>query len=430
MITQGLRPCVIWSKEEGMGSFISIGATAFSISLICLSLAESAQPADAKALAREVNAEIRKAENMTDKAAAKTAVAAIHAKIEKIRSMDPNFFELRALDSKYKRLVNIFGGGAPATAPPAASSASPEGAGTDNATNDWTNITVLHKNFIGRLEQIIPTHVKNVIYSEGNVDQVLAQISALRAEAPSVKTYVESFAKKYGRDRNGINDKMEQLRNPKNPRPSPTAGECFEELSDGLTNLEEAPKLEAKKILAAAVQNIDKIESFTADTERDKRYGQVDAKLRLALKFNPADQQIKDWIAKIAAMRVKSKADIETAIDGAQFPAAFAGFTGPGNSAELAASCVKYFNASDPSQTTVQVRITGNWVVAKKNIFGEPVQWGLPIWAVGYHNDNKDIARVIKMTMITGEGLGIAKSPPWTGAWVGDSFQMRTKNIR
>ncbi len=398
-----------------MSSILPIGATAFSLSLICLSMADGTQPADVKALAKEVNADIRKVDNMTDKTEAKTKVAEIHTKIEKIRLLDPNFFELRALDSKYKRLVNTFGGGRVPSSTPSAATASPATrapAGPDNATNDWTNIAALHKSFIGRLGQIIPTYVKNIIYTESNVDQVLAQITALRSEAPSVKAQVEAFAKKYGRDRNGIDDKMEQLRNPQNSRPSPPAGECFEDLSNGLTNLEEAPKLEAKKILAATVQNLDRIEDFAADTERDKRYAQADSKLKLGLKFNPADQEIKDWIVKIAAMRRKSKADIEATMDSAQFPAAFTGFTGPGNAAELPTVCLKYFNETDPSQTTVKVHIAGNWVVAKKNIFGEPIQWGLPIWAVGYHNNDRDISRVFKMTMITGEGLGVAKSPP------------------
>jgi len=423
-----------------MSSMVTIGAAAFSLSLICLSLAEGAPQGDVKTLAKEVNADIRKVENMTDKAAAKAAVAAIHDKIEKIRSIDPNFFELRGLDSKYKRLVNIYGGPSASTSSSSSSSSSSSRtqagsqagsqAGPDNATNDWTNIAALHKGFVTRLEKIIPTYVKNVIYSVQNVDGVIAEIAALRREAPYVKTQLEAFAAKYGRDRNGIDDKMERLRNPQNPRPSPAAGECFEELSNGLTNLEEAPKEEAKKILKAAIQNLDRIESFTADTERDKRYGQVDASLQLALKFNPEDAEIKGWIAKIQTLRVKSKADIEKSLEDARFPAAFAGFAGPGNAAELAASCVKYFNESDPSQTTVKVVVAGNWVVAKKNIFGEPVQWGLPIWAVGYHNNEKEISRVFKMTMITAEGLGIAKSPPWTGAWVGDSFRMRTKNIQ
>jgi hypothetical protein len=414
-----------------MSSIVTIGVAAFSLSLICLSLADGAPPADIKALAKEVNADIRKVENMRDKEAAKAAVAEIHAKIEKIRSMDPNFIELRALDSKYKRLVNIYGGGpAASSAPPATAAASRAPEGEDKATNDWTNFAALHKSYVPRLEQVIPTHVKSVIYTEANAEGVIGQITALRKEAPYVKGQLEAFAAKYGRDRNGIDDKMEKLRNPQNPRPSPPAGECFEELSNGLTNLEEAPKLEAKKLLTAAIQNLDRIESFTADTERDKRYAQVDAKLRLGLKFNPADQEIKDWIVKIKTLRVKSKADMEKTMDDARFPAAFADFTGPGNAAELAASCVKYFNESDPSQTTVKVHVAGNWVVAKTNIFGEPIQWGLPVWAAGCHNNEKEISRVFKMTMITGEGLGIAKSPPWTGAWVGDSFRMRTANIR
>ena len=414
-------------KEEGMSSFLSIGATAFSLSLICLSMADGTQPADVKALAKEVNSDIRKVENMSDKSAAAAKVAEIRVKIDKIRSMDPNFFELRVLETKYKRLAGMYGGSA---APASTATAPAAPVGGDQATKDWETIAVLHKSFIGRLETIIPTYVKNVIYSESNVDQVLAQIAALRTEAPGVKAQVEAFARKYGRIRDDIDNKIEQLRDSKNRRPSPPAGECFQDLSDGLTNLEEVPKLEAKRILTDAVRNLDLIEGFIADTERDKRYTQVDAKLRLGLKFNPNDQEIRDWIVKIAAMRQKSKDDIEKTMDTAQFPGPFAAFDGPGNTAELTASCVKYFNESDPSQTTVKVHIAGNWVSAKKNIFGETVQWGLPIWAVGYHNDNREISRVFKMTMITGEGLGVAKSPPWTGAWVGDSFRMRTKNIK
>ena len=224
-----------------MSPILSIGATAYSLSLICVSLADGAPQADVKALA-----------------------------------------------------------------------------GAYNATNDWTNIVALHKSFIVRLEEIIPTYVKNVVYSERNADEVISKIAALQKEAPYVKTQVEAFAQKYGREREAIDNKMEQLKNPQNPRPSPPAGECFEELSNGLINLEEAPKLEAKKILAAVLQNLDRIESFTADTERDKSYAEADARLRLGLKFNPTDQEIKDWVVTIAVMRHKSKADIEAAMDSAR----------------------------------------------------------------------------------------------------------------
>jgi hypothetical protein len=75
------------------------------------------------------------------------------------------------------------------------------------------------------------------------------------------------------------------------------------------------------------------------------------------------------------------------------------------------------------------VSIAGNWVSAKKNIFGETIQWGLPIWAASVHNDSKDIARVFKLTVLTAEELGVKKSPPWTEQWVGDSYRMRAKNI-
>jgi len=201
---------------------ITAGIGFCSVCLLCMSLAEGAPPADVKALAKEVNADIRKADNMLDKAAAKALVAGIRVKIDRIRSMDPDYVELRAFETKYKRLAGLYGGAA--AAPPQAPSAVPAPAGKDQATADWEVIAALHQGFIGRLEEIIPTHVKSVIYTEADADAVIAKIADLRREAPSVKAGVEAFAKKYGRDRNAIDDKMEMLRDPKSRRPSPPAG--------------------------------------------------------------------------------------------------------------------------------------------------------------------------------------------------------------
>jgi hypothetical protein len=52
-----------------MSSMVSIGMAAFSLSLICLSLADGAPQVDVKTLAKDVKSDIRKVENMTDNSA-------------------------------------------------------------------------------------------------------------------------------------------------------------------------------------------------------------------------------------------------------------------------------------------------------------------------------------------------------------------------
>jgi hypothetical protein len=417
--------------------------------LFCVIRVSYAVQADIKALAKEINNDMRALEKMQKGDAAAARLAEIRVKIDKMRSIDPSYFEIRVIETKYKRLTSIYGvkeqaapaakspSTGPATAAPKQSTVS--NAEKEQALQDWEAIVALKKDFVTRLEEVIPTYVKNIIYTESDADAVLAKIAALRKEAPAVKAKVVAFSAKYGNTADEIDRKIYDLTpkdnsvgmyDPKNQRPSDSPGHCFTELSNGLTNLEEAPKIEAKRILTNVLQNLDLIEGFVVDTARDKRYAQVEQKLQLALQFNPDDAEVKEWLTKIRGMRAQSKLDIEKALDNARFPGHMSGFAGPGSVTDLAASCLKYFNQNSQGETTVAVSVAGNWVVAKRNIFGNPIQWGLPIWAVSYKPDNKEIARVFKLTILTNEGLGIAKSPPWTGVWVGDSYRMRTKNIK
>jgi hypothetical protein len=433
-------------------------ALLLALGLMLSSLVLTAAAADTKALAKEAAAAIRSVENMHDNAAAVAKLAEIRSELDQIRAADPNFAELRILESKYKRLTGLFGAPqstaakAAQTSTPsapssggqtsAASGASASAGNKEEALKDWEAIVALKEDFVPRLEEVIPTYVKNIIYDGEHADEVLAKIAVLQKEAPAVKARVVAFSSKYGRTVEEIDAKIYALTpkdsklslyDPKNKRPDESPGRAWEKLSNGLTNLEEAPRIEAKNILTRVLQNLDLIESFTMDTERDKRYAAVEAKLEMAHRFSPQDQEVKDWQAKIKTMRVKSKLDIEKALDAARFPAAFAGFAGPGNAAELAASVLRYFTQEggwEGNETAIKVVVAGNWVVAKTNIFGEPIQWGLPIWAAAYRNDSKDISRVFRLTIITQEGLGVAKRPPWTGVWTGDSFRMRTVNIK
>jgi len=75
------------------------------------------------------------------------------------------------------------------------------------------------------------------------------------------------------------------------------------------------------------------------------------------------------------------------------------------------------------------VSVSGGWIAAKHNILGQPIQWGLPVYCVSQQNE-PGICRVFKMTVLTGIGAGVAKAPPFTDHWTGDSFRMKAANLK
>jgi len=300
-------------------------------------------------LAKEVNSDLRSIDRIRDADAALSKLTEVKSKIEKIRSLDPNFSQINILESKYKRLYRMYGGSeeAKAEAPPPVDNRVKE-----QALKDWEAIVQLKKEFVTELETVIPTYVKNVIYSESNVDEVVAKIHDLHQRIPEITAFLKDFSSQYGDSREEIDNKLTELTpkdpsagmyDPVNQRPSDSGGRCYETLVQGLTNLEEAPRIEAKRILTQALQQLDHIESFFADTYRDQKYSEVEAKIQMGLKFNPDDQELIQWAQKIPELRQKSKEDIEKTLDQATFPDHMTGFTGPGNVDQLSASIIQYW---------------------------------------------------------------------------------------
>jgi len=101
----------------------------------------------------------------------------------------------------------------------------------------------------------------------------------------------------------------------------------------------------------------------------------------------------------------------------------------PGKPADLVAAAQKYFTATYPKEKVLQVTVAGNWFVAKQNIFGQPIQWGLPIYCASQQSE-PGICRVFKSSVLTGTGLGIAKAPPFTDHWTSDSYRMLNSNLK
>jgi hypothetical protein len=53
----------------------------------------------------------------------------------------------------------------------------------------------------------------------------------------------------------------------------------------------------------------------------------------------------------------------------------------------------------------------------------------LPVFCASQQNE-PGICRVFKMTVLTGIGVDIAKSPPFTDHWTGDSYRMMIVNLK
>jgi len=77
----------------------------------------------------------------------------------------------------------------------------------------------------------------------------------------------------------------------------------------------------------------------------------------------------------------------------------------------------------------LKVSVAGNWFAAKHNIFGEPIQWGLPVHCASQQGE-QGVCRVFKSTVLTGIGLKVAKAPPFKDHWTGDSYRMLIANLK
>ena len=76
--------------------------------------------------------------------------------------------------------------------------------------------------------------------------------------------------------------------------------------------------------------------------------------------------------------------------------------------------------------------VSGPWSVQKKNLFNNPIMYGLPvIVAVQKEVDKKDnLARVFHMTLRTPESASPQTAPPFTSDTVGNSYFIRKTAIK
>lgn len=403
--------------------------------MLTLSLALTAT-ADVKDLARKAKAALRAGENTNDQAVLKAKLDEAKELIDQIRAEDPNFVELGAIQARYRSLS----GGLKARQDQEAreqAQASIDWNQVRQVIADWEALIKMTKDLRQKTKDFFPND-QNIAYTKEQTDQVLALAAdVLKNDQPRILAFLKEFEAKYGPPGDETDRKIIALtpKDPKkgmydeaNQRPSDLPSRCHQELVDRLTWVRENPKLEARKIMKTVSDLMAHID-FIMDTQRDQRYAESEAEIQRALRFAPGDPEITKYLADLRAGRRKSQADIKKALESARFPAAFAGFAGPGTPANLAAQATSYFNANYPKEKVLKVAVAGNWFVAKQNIFGEPIQWGLPVY-VASQQDEPGVCRVFKSSVLTAVGLKVAKAPPFTDHWTGDSYRMLVSNLK
>ncbi len=392
----------------------------------------SSPAADLRETIRSAKAALRAAENTNDAQVKATKLSEARTLIDQIKAAEPGNSELRTLESKYRYL-------APDAAPaaPAAPAATVGGGSSPEALKDWLAIVEMHTALRQKTDRFFPNGA-NIAYSPEQTGEVIALAAdVMKNDRPRILAFLKDFAGKYGQPDDAMDRKIIALtpKDPKkgmydeaNQRPDDLPSQCYRGLADRLTWVQENPAREAKNIMRDAMLKLADAE-FIMDTHRDAQYQGIEAELKRALQFNPKDAEISAALATVQASRKRSAADAKKALESARFPAHASGFAGPGSIPDLVAAVKKYYGGAYPKERLLAVSVSGGWTVTKTNIFGQPMQWGLPVYCAAQQNE-AGICRVFKMTILTGIGAGIAKAPPFTDHWTGDSYRMLVANVK
>lgn len=397
--------------------------------IVCTVLPSPA--ADLRETIRSAKAALRAAENTNDAQVKAAKLREARTLIDQIKAAEPGNSELRTLESKYRYLAPD---GAPAT--PAAPAATAGGGAPPEALKDWLTIVDMHKALRQKTERFFP-NAANIAYGPEQSSEVIALAAdVMKNDRPRILAFLKDFAGKYGQPDDAMDRKIIALtpKDPKkgmydevNQRPDDLPSQCYRGLVDRLTWVQENPAREAKNIMRDAMMRLADAE-FIMDTHRDAQYQGIEAELKRALQFNPKDGEISAALATAQASRKRSAAEATKALESARFPAHVSGFAGPGSIPDLVAAVKRYYATAYPKERLLAVSVSGGWIVTKTDIFGQPLQWGLPVYCAAHQNE-AGICRVFKMTILTGIGAGIGKAPPFTDHWTGDSYRMLVANV-
>ena len=303
------------------------------------------------------------------------------------------------------------------------------------ALKDWNNIVTTHNTLNEQLKDTILTYKATIMGTD--YDKILKLLATVEKEIPAINKQLDAFEKKYGSTMSDIDSKIYTLTETvKKQRPDKNAGRAYEECRDYIKNIPPSRKEKAKELIQDAESVQRTINAFDTQVTQEN-YDKLRTNLDYALKFDPENTTAKEMRAAADKDQKEKLGTIKDKIAGAEWPKPFEDFAGPGNPEKLAEAAMKYLhkdearrNSDDPDQTFAVI-VKGDWRSMKKNIVGETILWGLPVWAACSNSKEKGegLCRVFSLTMITRKERNVKKEPPFTGAYTGNSYKMLAKNI-
>lgn len=239
----------------------------------------------------------------------------------------------------------------------------------------------------------------------------------------------ESFSNKYGADRDAIAASVRRIMGKQSLDVPHGPGSLFDSLDRDLKEIDRARADAVRQMVDAAKRNA-ATRAVDAD-RREQDFGTARRCLEIALKLDPDSAEAKEVMQSLGAGAAAADEKAQAVIDAGQWEPHSSRFQGPGDPDELAESAREWLLADwTKDKDLLAVRVNGDWFVAKKDIFGKPTNWGLPVEAAfKRHTDRdagRDVAWVYSLSMVTREN---EKAPPWEGARVGSNRRMRASKI-
>ena len=257
-----------------------------------------------------------------------------------------------------------------------------------------------------------------------------------------VKDKIQAFEAKYGTDPEKIEKEADAAGYASNSGYDASYG--YRKLSEGIAKVAKTRTVMAEDLIKRMEMTLEHHVSgghdfFVLEGVKDAR-----AWLKLAERYDAGNPKVKQAVSEFDARAQKCMADFNAKVDNRKWPAHAA--NAPGNAKSLAKAALDYFKndvgwgkrdqnprAKDKEpRIPVAVSVRGPWSVQKKNILGEPIMWGLPVFLAVELESEKPmkVMRVFNLTLRTQEAKGVKKAPPFFSATVGDSWYIRPNAVK
>lgn len=260
---------------------------------------------------------------------------------------------------------------------------------------------------------------------------------------PHVQKFIADMKSRYGATEAAFAAKMEELRKAAPNDPGAyylgTAWKNLTKIEDACTYLPAVKKGCVAAIMEESERKYsDAMKLSTDNAEYNKKIKEdsflsLMPNMEIVVAVDSSNAKAKDLLERIKKGFGNIEAAEAKAIDAGRWIGRTGQFSGPGNADELEKSIFDYAKnggwVGTPTNkyTVLAVAIDGNWYSHKKNIFGETIQWGLPVRVATTRASDAgtDVVKVWFLSVLTQEGASAPKAPPWAQFAVGDGYRMR-----